>query len=452
MASLINILKKFASVNNSVINSVELTQDSSGVYTVRVHLRPHANHACRCPICGRKGNIYDKAKKERCWRALDCGGIIIKLYYAANRIECPVHDVITESVPWAFRDSRFTKDFDLMATYLALKINRSEAAKLLRCDWHTIMRCISRARDFLEPDIKKRYDNLVNIGIDETSYRKGHNYLTVVVDLASDTVVWCAPGHGKEVLSGFFKELTRKQLDSIKTVAGDGAKWIDACMREYVPNAARCIDPFHVVSWGNECLEAVRKELWREARKDAKKLESETDKKRGRPKKEDKESQKTKEAERMIKQISMFKHTGGKAPEHLTERQKLNMEFLAKTSPKLFRAYSMKEKLRLILKLEDINELKAELKKFYYWATHGRIPEFIELAHKIRRHEANIINTATCRQTGAKVESMNNKIKLYIRKGYGFRNIQNLEDFVLLGCSKIAIPLPNRGNDGQKAA
>ena len=78
MASLINILKKFASVNNSVINSVELTQDSSGVYTVRVHLRPHANHACRCPICGRKGNIYDKAKKERCWRALDCGGIIIK--------------------------------------------------------------------------------------------------------------------------------------------------------------------------------------------------------------------------------------------------------------------------------------------------------------------------------------------------------------------------------------
>lgn len=161
---------------------------------------------------------------------------------------------------------------------------------------------------------------------------------------------------------------------------------------------------------------------------------------------------KTNEAEKYVKQISMFKHAGGKAPEHLTERQKLNMEFMVKTGHKLFRAYSPKEKSRLILKIKDIDEIEAELKHFYFWTTHGRIPEFKELAHKIRRHEANIINTAKCRQTGAKVESMNNNIKLHIRKGYGFRNIQNLEDMVLSGCSKIAIPLPNRGNVGQKAA
>lgn len=86
---------------------------------------------------------------------MDCGGIIVNLHCAVKRIDCPVHDVITEAVPWAFRDSRFTKDFDLMATYLAMNTSRSAAAELLRCDWHTIMRCISRAKDYLEPDIKK---------------------------------------------------------------------------------------------------------------------------------------------------------------------------------------------------------------------------------------------------------------------------------------------------------
>lgn len=83
------------------------------------------------------------------------------------------------------------------------------------------MRCISRAREFLEPDLKKRYEELVNIGIDETSYRKGHNYVTVVVNHDTNTVVWCALGHSAETLSKFFEELTQEQRDSIKCVTGD---------------------------------------------------------------------------------------------------------------------------------------------------------------------------------------------------------------------------------------
>lgn len=63
------------------------------------------------------------------------------------------------------------------------------------------MSCISRVREVLEPDIKKQYDGLVNIGIDETCYRKGHNYDTTVVNNDTNAVVWCAPGHSTEVLS-----------------------------------------------------------------------------------------------------------------------------------------------------------------------------------------------------------------------------------------------------------
>ena len=95
-------------------------------------------------------------------------------------------------MPWSYPGSRFTKDFDMTATFLAMNINKKVAAEYLRCDRHTIMRCISRVREVLDHDIKKRYDGLVNIGIDEISYRKGHNYVTTVVNNNTNAVVWCA--------------------------------------------------------------------------------------------------------------------------------------------------------------------------------------------------------------------------------------------------------------------
>ena len=101
----------------------------------------------------------------------------------------------------------FTQDFDLTATYLAMNINKSVAAKYMRCDWKTIMRCISRTRLYLEPNLKERYEGLVNIGIDETSYRKGHKYVTVVVNHDTNTVVWVGLGHSTQTLSEFFETL-----------------------------------------------------------------------------------------------------------------------------------------------------------------------------------------------------------------------------------------------------
>ena len=67
-----------------------------------------------------------------------------------------------------------------------------------------------------------------------------------------------------------------------------------------------------------------------------------------------------------------------------------------------------------------------------------------ELGKKIRRHEQNILNAIQFKMSNARIEAINNKIKLIIRKAYGFRNVQNMLDMVLLVCSKIKIPLPNR--------
>lgn len=85
---------------------------------------------------------------------------------------------------------------------------------------------MSRALRNPEPERARRLNGLVNIGIDETSYRKGHKYITVVVNHDTSTVVWVANGHGKTVLEQFYKNITDKQLAGIKVVTGDGARWI----------------------------------------------------------------------------------------------------------------------------------------------------------------------------------------------------------------------------------
>ena len=97
----------------------------------------------------------------------------------------------------------------------------------------------------------------VHIGIDETSYRKGHKYITVVVNHDTNTVVWVADGHGKSVLEQFYKSLTDEQLASIKVVTGDGARWITDCVNEFNPDCERCVDPFHVVEWAMDARRAI---------------------------------------------------------------------------------------------------------------------------------------------------------------------------------------------------
>ena len=104
----------------------------------------------------------------------------------------------------------------------------------------------------------------------------------------------------------------------------------------------------------------------------------------------------------------------------------------------------MKEMLRLLLKAKDAGEAEAALKRWLWWASHSRIPAFKELYKKIKRHKEHILNTIRFGMSNARIEATNNKIKLIVRKAYGFRNIQNMLDMVYLVCSDLRIPLPNR--------
>jgi transposase len=158
-----------------------------------------------------------------------------------------------------------------------------DVAEFCRIKWDTVGSIARRVQLSLEKDQPSRFDNLEAIGIDETSYKKGHKYMTVVVDHKTGHLIWAKKGHGKEVLTSFFEELTEEQRGEIKHVSADAARWIADCIKDYCPNAERCTDPFHVVMWANDCLDEVRKSTVRQAKQDAaagKKAER-TTKKRG---------------------------------------------------------------------------------------------------------------------------------------------------------------------------
>ncbi|MFD0704602.1 ISL3 family transposase [Alloscardovia venturai] len=398
-----------------------------------------------CPFCHRRLPGYDTAAKHpKVWRAVDFGGILVEIEYSTHRVRCPEHGIVTADVPWAYPGSSFTKDFDLAVAWLAKYLPRSAVSNYMRIDWETVGNCISRSLHDLEPERSRRLNGLVNIGIDETSYRKGHKYITLIVNHDTNEVVWVAHGHGKSVLEQFYKGLTPEQLSSIKVVTGDGARWITDCVNEFTPDCERCVDPFHVVEWAMDALDEVRKERWHKAYEEASKLAKENPQKRGRPKSADRVAAAIKAACDKASEIKDSTYSLGKAPEHLTNRQQVRLDLIQAKDLQLLRAYSLKESLRLLLKIQDVNQAEKELKHWLFWTSHSRIPAFKELYKKIKRHKEHILNTIRFGLSNARIEATNNKIKLIIRKAYGFRNIQNMMDMVYLVCSNVRIPLPNR--------
>ncbi|MDD5853010.1 MAG: ISL3 family transposase [Lachnospiraceae bacterium] len=445
MVSTNTLCKNILNVKNTVIEGCRFYSDKENVKHIRIKARPNKWHQNDCPFCHQSCPVYDRhSSSPTVWRGLDWGGIMVEIEYLNHRIRCPEHGVCVAEVPWAYPGSRFTKDFDLTVAWFASYLPRSTTSYFMRIDWETVGRCVNRALHDLEPERSRRLDGLVNIGIDETSYKKGHKYITVIVNHDTNTVVWASEGHGKSVLEKFYRQLTKEQLSSIKVVTGDGARWITECVNEYTPECARCVDPFHVVEWAMEALDEVRRDSWHEAYAEYQQLRKDNPRKPGRPKKDDESSAVINAAKAKAEEIKGSAFALGKAPENLTQKQQLRIAMLASSNKRLYRAYLLKEQLRLLLKATDVDTAEAELKKWLWKASHSRIPSFRELYQKIKRHRIHILNTIRYGMSNARIEATNNKIKLIIRKAYGFRNIQNMLDMVYLVCSDIRIPLPNR--------
>jgi transposase len=387
-------------------------EQEDGRFVVRV--RPRREHRGRCPVCQARCPGYDAGNGPRRWRTHDIGLIRAEIEAEVPRVECAEHGVRTAYVPWARHGSGFTTSFEDTVAWLAVRTDKTTLSSLLRIAWRTVGAIVTRvcaSAKATQPPL----DGVTRIGIDEVSYRKGHRYLTIVVDHDSGRLLWAQPGRDEKTLRRFFRLLGKKRCAAIEWVSADAASWIGNVVAERCPNAKLCIDPFHVVSWATKALDEVRREMWNDLRR------------RG-------------DTER-ANAMKGSRWALVKNPEDLTRPQKRKLRAIEADNRPLFLAYLMKEQLREVFKTKDWQG-PFMLSAWLDWVDKSRIRPMKKVARTIRRNLAGIYSALLHGLSNARLEAMNTKLRLLTRLAYGFHSHAPLVALAMLKLGGLCPPLP----------
>jgi transposase len=389
--------------------------DELGELVVRV--RPGRKDRHRCPHCGERCPRYDTGGGQRRWRAPDVGLVRVHIEAESPRVRCATHGVVVASVPWARHTSRFTRSFEDTVAWLAVRTDKTTLSRLLRVAWRTVGGIVDR----VSTEARRLVDGLEGverIGIDEISYRKGHRYLTVVVDHDTGRLLWAQPGRDEKTLRKFFRLLGKERRAAIRLVSADAATWIGNVVREQCPNATLCIDPFHVVQWATKALDEVRRGMWNELRR------------RG----EDERATAMKGSRWALV----------KNPEDLSRNQRRKLREIQAENARLYRAYLLKEQLREVFRTKGY-EGAYLLDAWLAWASRCRLKPFVKVARAIRRNLAGVYAALVHGLSNARVESVNRRLRLLTSLAYGFHSHRPLIGLAMLKLGGLCPALPLLG-------
>jgi transposase len=383
--------------------------------TVRVALR---RRRAVCSGCGQLcRQVHDRAWRR--WRHLDLAGGRCFVEYELRRVRCPDCGVRVEAVPWARPAARHTRDFEDLVAFMAQQMAKTPICGLLRIAWDTVGAIIERVvADHLDAE---RLTGLVMIGVDEVSYRRGHRYLTQVCDHHSGAIVWARPGRDAQTLQAFFDELGDHK-HSIRAISIDMSGGYEKAIREQItadPDFAPevCIDPFHVVQLANRAVDQVRRSEWNQHGKS----------RTGRG--------------RWVKSVrwSLLK-----APERHTPGQAAALAEVQHANHALYRAFLLKEELRLLYQLEDRSLADAHLDAWLAWASRSKLKPFVTLAATVRRYRHGILAAIRLDLSNSRLEALNNKVRLLSHRSYGFHGPNPLIALIYLCCTRLTIDPPLR--------
>jgi len=370
-----------------------------------------------CSQCGfSTPHRHNDQAADSVWRHLDLGVWRLEVRARLRRLECPVHGVRVEGVPFARAGARFTRDFEQLVAWLATRTDKTAVTRLVRIDWDTVGRIVERvSRDELDPD---RLDGLFELGIDEVSWRKQHRYLTLVTDHQRGCVVWGTDGAGQAAADRFFAELGPARCDEVKAISMDMGPGYAKSAREHAPQATLCIDNFHVAALATKALDEVRRDYWNQLRQS-----------------DDPEAAKRFKGARW----ALLKN-----PENLTDRQAATHRELRRTGGAVWRAYTLKEVVRGIfapgLSVDDVDIL---LDRLLSRLARSRLAPFVRLGRTIRKHRTGILAAIRLGLNNARHEALNNKVRLITRRAYGFHSAQAALALVHLCCGPITLQPPH---------
>jgi len=379
----IRVWARLLGLRRAVIEGVRIGSEGEVV----VSARPNWRERDRCGVCRRRSPGADQGEGRRRWRALDLGTTLAFVEADSPRVTCKKHGVVVCAVPWARHDARFTRAFEDQVCWLAVNTSKTAVSALMRIAWRTVGGICQRVVADAQREVDL-LDGLRRVGIDEINHRKGQRYLTVVVDHDTGRLVWAAAGRDRKTVEAFLDALGHERCKQITLVSCDMASWISGPIAERLPDAVRCVDPFHVVQLATDALDEIRREVWNEARKAGEIA--------------------------VAKDLKGARFALWKNPENLTGRQKLKLANVKTTNEPLYRGYLLKEQLRAFYRVPT-EYAEDMLDAWLGWARRCRLEPFVKLSRTITEQRAGILAAIDHGLSNARVEAINTQIRMLTR-------------------------------------
>jgi transposase len=355
---------------------------------------------------GHKGKGYDTENKT--WRHLNFFQHKCFLHARVPRIVTENGKIRPISVPRA----RFGSGFTLLFEAYSMLLIESEMPvnKVARCVnvaaprlWRVFDYWIARAKS------KDDLSDVCEIGIDETSSKKGHHYVTVFADMAQRRVIDVQEGKDSETIVGFVDQLELKGGDrkQIEQVCIDMSPAYVAGTLEMFANSQITFDKFHIIQHLNNAMDEVRK--------------------------------KERAGNELIKN---HKYTFLRASRKLSEKKRSELDYITMLYPHLGEAYRLKEMFLDVFDIEEPEQAKGYLKFWCDLVTEAAIQPFMKFVNLIKTHWWGIVNYFDSRINNGILEGINSKIQLAKRRARGYRNIKNYMNMIFFTCGKLKFDYP----------
>jgi transposase len=375
--------------------------------TLHIHMDFRRGGKFECSECGTKGlPVYDTVDKT--WRHLNFWQYKTYIHMRTPRTTCPKCGERLWVPPWGRVESGCTQLFEAFIMALAKEMSISSIAAIVGEHDTRIWRIVRHHVDGAYG--KKNYAEVTNVGCDETSSRKGHNYVTVFADMQSKEVIFATKGKDSGTIKAFAEELPKHaaQPEQIKEVAMDMSPAFISGVSEQLPEASITFDKFHVIQALNKAQDEVRR------------ME-----------------------QKMNPLLTSSRYIWLKNPENLTAKQKELLETLRYENLKTAKVYQMKMTFQDIYRnIAEPEAAEEAIKKWLAWAVCSRLQPIKKFAQMVKIHFQGIMRYFTTGLTSGTMEGINSRIQGIKRRARGFRNIDNFIAMIYLDTAGLKMDLP----------
>ncbi len=361
---------------------------AKGEVMVRVE-REEGIRSC-CPSCGKESPGYDS--RTRRWRHLDTCQYKTILVADVPRVKCEKHGVVTVSVPWAEPNSGFTAMFEALVIDWLKEASTLGVSRLMGLSWNAIDGIMQRA---VERGLSRREEmHMTQIGVDETAFRKRHDYVTIVSDQEAGTVLHVGHDRKKQGLKDWYGSLNEAQRGAIESISMDmWPAFINATL-ESIPDAENKIafDKFHVAKYLGEAVDKVRRQEHKMLMSDG------------------------------YDDLKGSKYDWLYNPENMTRKHKMRFKMLRESTLKTARAWAIKEMAMSLWHYVSKTWARKRWEQWLAWAVRSRLKPIRKVAKIIKEHLWGILNAIILKVSNGPAEGLNSRIKTIKVRSRGFRN------------------------------